>query len=101
MKVIYPDNYINSISADEENENYPAANLLDNHIKKVWKASSNDAELTLKVKASSNTLAIFGTNATSITVSIDTGEQVEWRTGIEWRAGIEWRQPKRPMLQPL
>ena len=49
MKVIYPDN-IASISADEEDANYPVSNLQNNHPKKVWKGTSRDAVITAIVQ---------------------------------------------------
>jgi len=72
MYIVYP-NKIASVSADEENANYPVTNLETDYIKEVWKATSKDAELTLNVSGNSNTAILFGCNAISATVTIDAG----------------------------
>jgi len=58
MYIVYP-NKITSVSADEENANYPVTNLETDYIKEVWKATSKDAELTLNVSGNSNTAILF------------------------------------------
>ena len=90
MKVIYPSN-ISSVSADEENASFPAANVEDDHPKKVWKATSNDATLTVNV-AGGGAVAVFNTNASTITITIIGGMPITWLADdITWLAGdIEW-----------
>ena len=90
MRIIYPDQII-TLTADEENASYPATNLENEHPKKVWKATSRDAIITVTVGAGSNAIAVFATNALSIGVSVAEGENsIEWDTGIEWDTDIEW-----------
>jgi len=86
MKLIYPVN-IASISADEENANYPAANLMDNHPKKVWKGTSRDAIVTA-VTSGGGALAIIATNATSITIAISSGQT--WLLDTGWALDTGW-----------
>ena len=68
MRIIYPDK-ITVLVADEENANYPATNLEDGHTKKLWKATSRDAIVTLTVAAGASAVAVFNTNATSVKVA--------------------------------
>ncbi|MFH2073799.1 MAG: hypothetical protein ABIJ57_00435 [Pseudomonadota bacterium] len=88
MKCIYPDN-ITAISADEENASYPAANLTDEHPKKLWKATSRDAVVTAVV-SSGGALAVIATNATSISLTISSGQTIVWESGVTWDSGISW-----------
>jgi len=71
VKVIYPDN-ITQVLASEENASFPIENVSDDHIKKVWKANSNDAVINASVSGGS-AVALYGTNATSVTVKTRTG----------------------------
>ena len=90
MKIIYPD-IITSVAADEENAAYPATNLQDNHPNKVWRATSRDAVVTVQVAAGANAVAVFSSNALTVSVSLyETEESVEWNTGIEWDTNVEW-----------
>lgn len=88
MKCIYPD-MITAISADEENPDFPVANLLDRHPKKLWKGTSRDAVITMTV-SSGGALAVIATNATSAILTISQGQTIEWDTGITWDSGISW-----------
>jgi len=73
MILIYPEK-LSTVTADTEDTEYPASNLEDSKIKKVWKSSgSNVGTLTATVSANSNKLALFGTNAVSATVTIKIG----------------------------
>lgn len=86
MKCIYPDN-ITSISADEEDANYLAANLLDEHPKKLWKGTSRDAVVIL-VASSGGALAVIATNATSITLVLSQGQT--WVLDAGWALDDGW-----------
>jgi len=88
MKCIYPD-CISSISADEENADYPVDNLLDEHPKKVWKGESRDAIVTAVITAG-GALVVFATNATSVSLVISSGQSISWAGGISWDSGISW-----------
>ena len=88
MKCIYPD-MITSITADEEDAEYPAANLLDEHPKKLWKATSRDAVVTAVV-SSGGALAVIATNATSISLTISQGQTIQWDTDISWQGDTSW-----------
>lgn len=89
MKVISANN-ITSISADSENANYPAENVLDNHPKRPWKADG-DYQATLTADISSMTdIAIFATNAQSAQITITDPNAIEWEAGVDWEAGVEW-----------
>lgn len=72
MKVIYPD-MISSISADEENPEYMALNVLDESPTHKWEATSPEARLTLTVNGGANTLFIYATNAIQIDITIRDG----------------------------
>ncbi|MBW1777094.1 MAG: hypothetical protein JRJ54_05800 [Deltaproteobacteria bacterium] len=88
MKVIYPDNII-SLSADEEDANYPVENLQDDHPKKVWRGTSKDAKLSLAVSSGAG-IGIANTNAVSITITLKGGTTATWQTGITWGDGVAW-----------
>lgn len=90
MKCIYPDNIL-SISATEENSNYPVSNLLDEHPKKVWKGTSRDATVEAVVSGGS-ALAIIYTNAVSINLILSSGQTINWDSGIDWMGGVAWDQ---------
>ena len=68
MRIMYPDQ-ITVLAADEENTHYPATNLQDGHTKKLWKATSKDAVVTLTVSAGASAVAVFNTNAISVKVA--------------------------------
>ncbi len=77
MIAIYPEK-LSSVSASSENAEYPASNLEDTKIKKVWKSSGgNTATLTATVGAGANNLALFGTNAVTAIVTIKIGAAVQ------------------------
>lgn len=88
MKIIYPDN-ITSVSADEENANFLAVNVQTDYIKEVWKATSVDAVLTLVV-SSGKGAALFGCNASSVSVTILTGLDGAWAAAGDGNIGGAW-----------
>jgi hypothetical protein len=98
LKLIYPDN-ISSITADAENASYPAANLLDDHPKKVFKGKTKRAVITAVVTGG-GALAIIATNAVSIRLVLSTGQTIEWdytyyhplsSDGVRWDPGeVSW-----------
>lgn len=71
MKCIYPNN-VTLATADEEDANFPASYLEDDHPKKVWKGTSKEAELTFTVLSGSQAMAIFNTNADQIVATVKT-----------------------------
>jgi len=79
MKIINPERQNETGStASSTDSDFPLANIFDNHPRNVWKAdSTNEATLRLKIKALSNTLALFGTNADDVicTITKDEDEQ--------------------------
>ena len=88
-KIIYPDN-ITSVSADEENANFPVENVQTDYIKEVWKATSEDAQLVLKV-SSGKGAALFGCNAASVVVTVSLGGlAAEWAAAGDGHDGAEW-----------
>ncbi|MBW2606147.1 MAG: hypothetical protein JRD05_00780 [Deltaproteobacteria bacterium] len=95
MKVIYPDRSITA-TADKENANYPAANVLDEHPKKLYKSTDNTAVLEVTTGAGSNGFAVFNTNAASVSAIVKKGEPTEWASGTEWVSGTEWRTAEDP-----
>lgn len=70
MKIIYPEKQ-SAISATSFDPNYPAANLIDNDIpSKLWKADdTNTATLTVTLDSGSQAVAVFNTNAESVTIT--------------------------------
>ena len=68
MKILYPDK-VTAWLADEANAAYPDDNVADEHPKRVWKATSKDAEFKLTVSRG-DCLYIGNTNATTITVTV-------------------------------
>jgi hypothetical protein len=71
MKIIYPETQtVSGSSATSENGAFPVANLFDDKPGKLWKAADSVqvATVTVAIGASSNSIALFNTNATSATV---------------------------------
>ena len=83
MKIIYPDS-ISTISADTFDSDYPAANLLDDHPQKMWKAGTGETTAVLTVVtdgADISGLFLGGTNATSGSIAVkDTSEVTTFET---------------------
>lgn len=75
MKCIYP-NRVTLATADEENANYPASNMTDDHPKKVWKATSKEAQIKTTVSAGADATALFGTNADTVVITIKDSTEV-------------------------
>jgi len=77
---VIAENRMTSVEASSENANYPDDNVLDEHPKKVWKAvdSVTTASLKCTFTGGCNTLAIFGSNASSITANIRDPNAISW-----------------------
>ncbi len=87
MKVIYPDK-VTVISASEVNTAFPISNVQNDHVKKVWKANSNDAVINVGV-SSGSAVALFGSNATSAVVKTRIGGLGgQWDAAAQWHDGI-------------
>lgn len=69
MKVIYPDK-VSGVTAEEQHANYPDDNVLDEHPKKVWAATSADSGLTVSVNGGANAVFLAGCSATSLTITV-------------------------------
>jgi len=54
----------------EEKALFPKENVSDDHPKKPWKSVSDDATMHVAVSGGSNAIAIFATNAETITVTV-------------------------------
>lgn len=91
MKIIYPDN-ITSVSADEENANFPVENVQTDYIKEVWKATSKDAQLTLNL-SSGKGAALFGCNAATAVVTLIIALGAIWGPEAFGHIGAEWGAP--------
>jgi len=89
VKVIYPDQ-VNAVSADFTNASYPVTNVEDEHPKRLWKSTQTPAILSLAMASGSDTVTLFNTNATSVTVVTRNGSSVTWETGISWESGTTW-----------
>ena len=87
MKII-PNQKITSVTASSADTSYPAVNVIDEHPKKLWKAASgNSATLTFEISGGTGGLAIFNTNATSISASVTDPNYLQWETGVAWETG--------------
>lgn len=91
MRNIYPDR-ITAIIASEENANYPVSNVQTDYIKEKWKALSASATLLLSVSKGAG-VAVFGTNATTLTVTAGAGLTASWASGAAWASGAVWMSP--------
>ena len=93
MKIIYDStNKISALSADSEDGSYPVENLEDEHPKKLWKAASGvtRATLTLTMLPNASGVALFNTNATSVTVTVSTGLPISWGGSTVWGGDTVW-----------
>jgi hypothetical protein len=90
MKVIL-ENKISSVSASSEDASYPASYVLNDSPKRVWKGDSVDtATLTCSTSGAIDTLAIFNTNAQSVSITISDPNEFQWEaTELEWTE-ITW-----------
>lgn len=70
MKVIYPEKQT-AVSVTSAASNFPSDNLLDDKPSKLWKAVSgvNTATITVTLATSSEAIAIYNTNADSVTIT--------------------------------
>lgn len=94
MKII-PGQKITSVTAGSENANYPDDNLIDNeNPKKIWKAASGVYSTTLQfqISAPNSAIAIFNTNAVTITATVTDPNYFAWfASDIVWDGGdIAW-----------
>ena len=94
MIVLYNNNIVtNSLSASSVDANYPVSNLLNDHVKHVWKGTTNKATLEFCATAG-EVIALFGTNAITIKASVGTGSSIEWESGpsleMNWSTIISW-----------
>ena len=80
---------ITGVTATSADSSYPAVNVIDEHPKKLWKAASdvNSATLTFEISGGTGGLAIFNTNATSISASVTDPNYLQWETGVAWETG--------------
>lgn len=100
MKVLYPNDYITSVAANSENSSYPIENVENDNTQKIWKATGNNAVVTLGATAGATCIAIFNTNATSVSITTRQTLGLDWQTslatfGINWQTalttfGIDW-----------
>ncbi len=94
MKVLYPNDYINTITANEEDGSYPIENAEDNNTQNIWKATSKDAVVTLVVQSTTTAVVVFNTNAATIGVVTRQSLGLDWQPaletfGIDWQASLE------------
>jgi hypothetical protein len=90
VKVIATNN-VSAVLASEENANYPGDNVLDDYPKHLWKSSTADATAYLDFTVTAGSaVAVFATNATSITVQVLMGIRTAWASGTVWASGTEW-----------
>lgn len=83
MKVI-PVDLIESVTASNADAEYPITSIQNLHPQDIWKGTSTTATLTFVVTGgTSSALAIFNTNATSITATLSNPNEFEW-DGITW-----------------
>ena len=88
MKII-AEQKITSVTAGSEDANFPDDNVIDEHPKKIWKASSGvySTTLTFEIGNGSSGMAIFNTNALSISATVTDPNYVEWDTSdADWFA---------------
>jgi len=92
MKLI-PQNLAISATATSAKAAWPASNVVQLPVKKMWQAPSvSVATATVSVVASGqmDSIAIFGIAADDISTSISSPNQTEWEAGEAWEAGTEW-----------
>jgi hypothetical protein len=89
LKVLIPGDMTN-ISANLEDADFPVENVLDSHVKRKYKSSTFQGQITFEIAGGIDTVAIFGTNAQTASLTISDPNEVEWETGVEWEPGVEW-----------
>lgn len=90
MKFIVPNN-ASVIAMTNEDSDFPAANMLTNYVKQKSKSTTYTSTVTFACN-DADAIAIFGTNATNIKITIDYGIDIAWDSGISWDSGIAWEQ---------
>ena len=83
MKVLYP-NLATAAALDFENANFPASNVLDEHPKRLAKGTQSSVILSISVSSGCNTVALFNTNADTVSVETRNGSTVEWESDVSW-----------------
>jgi len=68
MKILFK-NIIETVSATNENDNFPVENIRDIHSKKRFKSTSISSTITLTMGGGSNALALYNVQADSIVLS--------------------------------
>jgi len=91
MKHIAINNII-SVSADYEDGNFPAVNLLDSKPKRKWSAGGLviNATLELEISGGISDIAIFGTNARQATFSAYDPNEISFGDGDGFGDGDAW-----------
>ena len=81
-----------SVTADSENPSFPVSMVLDNKVKRKYRAVAgvNTATITANVIGKSTALIMAGTNATSITVTAENPSGCSWAPGNDWVPGTAW-----------
>ena len=84
---------ISTVTSTSEDSAYPDDNILDEHPKKLWKAASgvHEATLTFLIGTGSGGMAIFNTNALSITATVTDANSIAWFTSdVDWSSDAVW-----------
>jgi hypothetical protein len=84
---------ITAVTSTSEDANYPDDNILDEHPKKLWKAASgqHEATLTFSITNGSAGIAIFNTNALSISATVTDANAISWYTAdVDWSSDAAW-----------
>ena len=85
----YRANGITGVTASSEHPDFPAANLLDNHPKRLYKADGvSQSRLTFALSSGVEGLAIFNTNCSRAVCNISDPNAVTWRN-VTWQ-NVEW-----------
>jgi len=85
-------NQIVDISANYENGNFPASNLLDMRPKRIWSAGGIRVNATIALEVSGNIsdIAIFNTNAKTATFAASDPCEIEWAETDAWAETDTW-----------
>lgn len=82
-----PYDNITTLTASSEDANFPSTNLRDDFTTNLWKAASGTSAVLSLILSKGSSVAVFNTNATSVTVEAGAGESYILESGYELESG--------------
>lgn len=88
MKVI-PTDYITDIAATDENSNYPATNLSDDHLENLFRANGTTTTLSIRIDPGADCFMLFNCNATNSSQSLKPYGAVDLHYSVDLHSSVD------------